>query len=187
MLAAPNSGAGMVARAPFMAPKGVRTPATMTDRSLKSSVLSIEADGLLDRLDVQLLELPRVDQAGGSCHQIGSLCRLGKRDAIADVGQPGVEHHQAVDAERDAAMRRCAVAEGAEKEAELLLCLFGRKTEQREDLRLNQVVVAADRAAAAFLTIDHQVVRLGADRAGSESSRCKSSDRGMVNGWCSAT
>ena len=44
MQAAPSSGAGTLARAPFMAPMGVRTPATMNDRSLKSSFLSIEAE-----------------------------------------------------------------------------------------------------------------------------------------------
>ena len=166
MLAAPSSGAGTVARAPFIAPIGVRTPATINDRSLISWFLSVEARWPTRPLDMQLLELAGVDEARGTGHQVGSLGRLGERDAIADIGQPGVEHHQAVDAQGDAAMRRCAVAEGAQKEAELFLCLFGREPEQREDLGLNDRVVAADRAAAAFLAVDHQVVRLSADRGG---------------------
>ena len=38
----------------------------------------------------------------------------------------------------------------------------GVRPEQREDLGLDDRVVAADRAAAAFLAVDHQVVGLGA-------------------------
>ena len=50
-----------------------------------------------------------------------------------------------------------------EQEAELLLGLLGRQAQQREDLRLDRRVVAADRAAAALLAVDDQVVRLGPD------------------------
>ena len=50
-----------------------------------------------------------------------------------------------------------------EQEAELLLGLFGREAQQGEDLRLDDRVVAADRAAAALLAVDDQVVRLGPD------------------------
>src|ERR1017187_9469736 len=121
--AAPSSGAGTAARAPFMAPIGVRKPATINDRSLMSRFLS-------DAFDVQLFELAGVDDAGGACHQVGSSGRLGEGDAIADIGQPGVEHHQAVDAQRDAAVRRGAVAQGAQQEAEFFLCLFERKPQQ---------------------------------------------------------
>ena len=124
--------------------------------------------------------------AGAPGHQVGAPGGLGEGDAVADVGQAGVEHHQPVEPERDAAVGRCAVAEGAEQEAELLLGLLGGQAEQREDLRLDLRVVAADRAAAALLAVDDQVVRLGPDlgRVGVEQGR--SSARGIVNGWCSA-
>ena len=50
-----------------------------------------------------------------------------------------------------------------EQEAELLLGLLGRQAQQGEDLGLDHRVVAADRAAAGLLAVDHQVVRLGPD------------------------
>ena len=75
--------------------------------------------------DVQLLELPGVDGARGAGHEVGALGGLGEGDAVADVGQPGVEHDQPVEPQRDAAVRRRAVAQGAEQEAELLLGLSG--------------------------------------------------------------
>ena len=46
------------------------------------------------------------------------------------------------------------------QEAELLLGLFRREAQEREDLGLDHGVVAADRAAAAFLAVDDQVIRL---------------------------
>ncbi len=63
-------------------------------------------------------------------------------------------------------MRRSAVAEGAQEEAEFLVSLFGREAKQSEDLGLDDRVVAADGAAGGFLAVDHQVVSLGADLGG---------------------
>ncbi len=45
----------------------------------------------------------------------------------------------------------------------------GRKPEQSEDLGLNQMIMTANRAAAAFLAVDHQVVGLGANRGRARS------------------
>ena len=68
-----------------------------------------------------------------------------------------------VEPQRDPAVRRGAVAQCAEQEAELLLGLLRGQAEQAEDLGLDRRVVTPDRAAAAFLAVDDQVVRLGPD------------------------
>jgi len=46
--------------------------------------------------------------------------------------------------------------------------------------------VDTDRAAADLDAVEHEVIRAGEDFSGSLSSRCSSSVRGLVNGWCAA-
>ena len=122
-------------------------------------------DHLISQADVQLTQLAGVDPARCARHEVGAPGRLGEGDAVADVGQAGVEHHQPVEPEGDAAVRRGTVAKGAEQEAELLLGLLGGQSQEAEDLRLDRRVVAADRAAGGFLAVDDEVVGLGADLA----------------------
>src|SRR5262245_34151897 len=50
---------------------------------------------------------------------------LGEGDHVADAGRAGQQHHHAVPAERDAAVRRRAVLERVEQEAELGAGLLG--------------------------------------------------------------
>ena len=105
----------------------------------------------------------RASTVPGACHQIGSLGCLGKRDAVANIGQPRVQHHQPVAPQGDSTMRGSAIAERTQQEAELFLGLLRGETEQSEDLRLNDVIMATNRAATAFLAVNHQVVSLGAN------------------------
>src|SRR3990167_7239726 len=75
--------------------------------------------------NAQLSQLLGIDAAGSAGHQVGGPLRLGEGDAIADAVQSGEEHHQAVDPQGDAAVRRGAVLQGLQEEAEPLLGLLG--------------------------------------------------------------
>ena len=57
-------------------------------------------------LDRQLAQLLRVDGAGRPGHQVAGLLRLRKRDDVANAVDAAEEHDQAIDTQRDAAMRR---------------------------------------------------------------------------------
>ena len=84
----------------------------------------------------------------------------------SDVGA-GHQHHHAVEAEGDAAVRRRAVARSASsrkpKRASRLLLA---DAEQPEDPLLHLGVVDADRAAAELDAVEHHVVGARAHRAG---------------------
>src|SRR5690606_17643472 len=72
--------------------------------------------GLLgdDRIDVQLLELLGGDRRGRLSHQALALLGLGEGDDIADARRAAEQGAEAVETERDAAVRGRAVAEGLE-------------------------------------------------------------------------
>src|SRR5690606_36872430 len=69
--------------------------------------------------DEQLGQLGLVGRGRAAGHQILTLLRLGERDHVAEAVRAGHQHRQAIDAERDPAVRRRAVLEGVEQEAEL--------------------------------------------------------------------
>ena len=97
--------------------------------------------------------------------------------------RPAEERHDPVDAERDAAVRRRAVAQRVEQEAEARLGLLLGDPERLEDLLLHVGAVDTDRAAADLRAVEDEVVaRASAARPGRRTSR-----RGAVNGWCSAS
>ncbi len=114
---------------------------------------------------MQFGELLGVDDVGRGGHQLGRLLRLGERDHVAQRVGAGQEHGEAVQAERDAAVRRRAVAQRLEQEAEAALRLVVRDAEQVEHLGLHVRAVDADGAAADLGSVEHQVVGLAADRA----------------------
>ena len=157
-----------------------RSPPRRSPRSREAT--SDRPPGSFRQADVEVAELPGVDGAGGAGHEIGAARRLGEGDAVADVGQSRVEHHQAIQAEGDAAVGRGAVAEGSEEESEFLIGLRGGQAQEAEDPGLDVRVVATDRATGGLLAVDDEVISLARTRAGSDSSRCRSSARGIVNG-----
>src|SRR6185295_2681851 len=67
---------------------------------------------------MELTQLLRVDRRRRSGHQIERVRRLRERDDLPDGRLAGQDRHQAVEAERDAAMRRRPVLERVEEEAE---------------------------------------------------------------------
>src|SRR5207249_2956875 len=65
----------------------------------------------------------------------------------------------AIEAERDPAVGRGAIAEGVEQEAEPLARLLGRDPQRVEDALLNLAAVDTDRASAELPAVEHDVVR----------------------------
>ena len=84
-----------------------------------------------------------VDRAGGVDHEVAAGLRLREGDDVADVVGAHDVHHEPVETERDAAVRRGAVLESPEQEAELGLRLVGAEPDQFEDLLLHVLPVDA--------------------------------------------
>src|ERR1022692_1195657 len=70
-------------------------------------------------------------------HQINGLRRLGEGNPLAQAFGARQDHHDAVEAQRNSAVRRRAVLQRLQEEAEARLLLLGRHAEGFEDLRLN--------------------------------------------------
>ena len=68
--------------------------------------------------DAELVELGVVDRRRRAGERIEARLRLGEGDDLTDVLLAGEEGDEPVDAEREAGVRRRAVAEGVEQEAE---------------------------------------------------------------------
>ena len=83
---------------------------------------------------------------------------LGEGDDLAQRIGAGEQHGQAVEAQRDAAVRRGAVGQGFQQEAELLLGFGLADAEQRKDFFLHVGAVDTDAAAAEFHAVEHHVV-----------------------------
>src|SRR5687768_16854517 len=90
--------------------------------------------------------------------QAGRGLGLGEGDYVADRVSARHQHGEAVDAKGDAAMRRRAVLERLEQEAELVLRLLGIDAEHPEHRRLHLLAVYANRATADLRAVQHEVV-----------------------------
>ena len=110
--------------------------------------------------DRQFVQLLAVHFTGRLGHQVRGPLRLGERDAVADAFQPAEQHHDAVDAQRDPAVRRSAELQGFQQEAEPLAGPLFVDAQQVEHLLLQLAVVDPDGAAACFRAVDHQIVSL---------------------------
>ena len=86
---------------------------------------------------------------------------LGEGDHVADRLGTGHQRHDAVQAEGQAAVRRRAVLQRVEQEAELELRFLGRDLEGIEHLLLHVGAMDTDRAAPHLPAIEHHVVTLG--------------------------
>src|SRR5713101_2735664 len=92
--------------------------------------------------------------------RIGAARDLRKRDHLADVGLTGHEREEALDAHREASVRRRAHAERVEEEAELLALLLLAEAHRPEDSLLHLRPMHADRAGAELPAVPDQVVVL---------------------------
>src|SRR5256712_7192612 len=119
---------------------------------------------LLDfvELDAQLLELLWVHRRGGVGHQALGLLRFGEGDHVADGVGPTQQHNQAVQAERDAAVRRGAVLQRVQQKPEFGLRFVLADPKQIKELALNLPAVVADAAPADFGPVQDEIVGLGA-------------------------
>jgi hypothetical protein len=112
--------------------------------------------------------------------------RLREGDHVAERLGAGHQRDEAVQAEGDAAVRRRAVLQRVEQEAELGLRLFGADVQRAEHLALHLFAVDTHRAAADLPAVEHHVVGLGDAAPGSVSSQSSWPSFGAVNGWCTA-
>ena len=91
----------------------------------------------------------------------------------------------AVEAEGDAAVRRRAVLERVQEEAEPQLRFLVRDLQQLEDQPLQRLIVDSDAAAGDFAAVEDEVVgarpRTRPDRSRAGPASLSS---GAVNGWC---
>ncbi len=111
--------------------------------------------------DVQLLQLLLIHRAGRVGQQALGALGFGEGDDVADALGAGHHGDDAVQAEGDAAMRRGAVLQRVEQEAELGAGLVGADLERGEHLALHFGAVDAHRAAADLPAVEHHVVGLG--------------------------
>src|SRR6267378_675198 len=98
--------------------------------------------------DMQLAQLLLVDRRRSVREQVLRTLGLGKGDHVADGFRAGHHRDDAVQAEGDAAVRRRAVLERFQQEAEFLLRLFGADRKRAEHFRLDLLAVDAHRAPA---------------------------------------
>src|SRR5258708_1423542 len=97
----------------------------------------------LAQADVQLAQLLLVHRRRRVREQVLRALGFWKGDDVADRFGAGHHRDDAVEAERDAAVRRRAVLERVQQEAEFLLRLFGADRQRAEHLRLHLLAVDA--------------------------------------------
>jgi len=114
--------------------------------------------------DVQFLQALGRHRRRRPHHQVARLLVHRKDDDLADVRGVGQEHDDAVDAWRQPAMRRRAVAKGVQHAAEAALDIGGRIAGDREGLVHDVGAVVADRARGEFHAVADDVVLVGEDR-----------------------
>src|SRR5690606_31165916 len=85
--------------------------------------------------------------------RVVAAARLREGDDVADRAVAAQEHDDAVPAEGDAAVRRSAVLECVEEEAELLLRLLRADAHDVEHALLHVTAVDTDRAAADLVAV----------------------------------
>src|SRR5476649_763443 len=102
------------------------------------------------------------DCRGGVAHQVSAAGGFGERDHVADGRFACQKHHQAVEAQGDSSVRRGAVFQGIQQEAEAAAGFVVGHAERGEDLRLHIAAVNTNRAGAEFHAVQHDVIGAGA-------------------------
>src|SRR5581483_977075 len=118
---------------------------------------------LLHDGDAELIELGRINLRGRVGHEVLGGGGFGKGDDFAQGFFAAEKHGDAVDAERDAAVRRRAVGERIEKETEAAAKLLFGQAERLKKPLLNILAVNPDAAGAEFIAVEHEVVALRAN------------------------
>ena len=102
---------------------------------------------------MQFAQLLLTDSRRSADQQVLPALRLGESDDVANLIDASHQRHHAIDAEGDAAMRRRAVLQRVEQEAEFLLLILLADAKRLEHLRLDLGSVDAHRSAADFPTV----------------------------------
>lgn len=104
------------------------------------------------------VELGLIHHVWRFAHQIKRTVGCRECDDISDVVRSRQYHDQSFQSDADAAMRRCAVAEGVKEEAESFLRLFHGETDCLEDLFLQVLIMDTDRAGEQLVAVEHKVI-----------------------------
>src|SRR4051812_45560064 len=104
----------------------------------------------IPQLDMQLPQLLFVHGAGGLREQVLGALRLREGDHVAQALGAGHQHHEAVQPDGDAAVRRRAVLQRVQQETELELRFLRADLQRAEHLALHVLAVDTDRAASEF-------------------------------------
>jgi hypothetical protein len=113
-------------------------------------------------LDMELLELRRIDRGGRLGHQaLGLLC-LRKGDDISNGTRAAQQHDQPVESERDPAVWRGTVLKSIQQEAKLCRRFILADPKQVEDFALYLTLVNTDAAPTDFVPIQDHVICFGA-------------------------
>src|SRR5260370_510927 len=136
----------------------LRPPKTQTRISFGCLFLLFDGDS-------ELVELVFVNIGWGLGHQILGGGGFRKGDDFADGPFAGEEHDYAVDTEGDAAVRRSAIGQGIEEEAETVPELLLGKTERSEKALLYILAVDTTPDRAELVFIKHDVIAFGANLA----------------------
>ena len=110
---------------------------------------------------MQLAQLLLVHRRRRLGQQALGALGLGEGDHVADRLGAGHHRHDPVETEGQATVRRRAIAQRIEQEAELGLGLLGIDGQRPEDLALHLLAVDAHRATADLPAIERQVISLG--------------------------
>src|SRR5258708_401982 len=151
-------------RLPSLTPASVNGSAPSVDSFCATDSSAIDVCGLdnLRRPDVEVLEVLRRNFSGRALEQRARGGGLWERDHVTQRACVGELHRDAIEAERDAAVRRRAGAEPLEQESEPRLRGCFIDAEQREDPRLDVRVADADAAATQLRAVEDAVVGLSA-------------------------
>src|SRR2546421_12168480 len=107
------------------------------------------------RLDPELAQLSGVDERRRPRHQIDRLGGLWKRDDFANRLLAGQNRDDPIEPQSDAAVRRRAVFERVDEEAEPELRLLIRHAQQLENETLQPLIVDPEAAAADLAAVQH--------------------------------
>ena len=108
---------------------------------------------MLFQLQSKLFQLLRIDSLRCFCHQVRCIFYLRECDHVTDAVLFCHQHNQTVQTVSQSCVRRYSVFECCQKESELLLSLFFRKSKYFEHLALNILIEDSNTSATDFITI----------------------------------
>ena len=108
--------------------------------------------------DPQLPQLPLAHRRRRIHHQIHRPRRLGERNHFPQTLRSGQNHHNAVEAQRDASMRRRAILQRFQKKSKTRPRFFFGHAQRAEDSALHILAVNTNRSRPQLRAIQHHVI-----------------------------